>query len=207
MVSTALKPKRVDCSDDFLMLLQQHSMGVLNNIVTMDESGVSFHTPETKRQSKQWVKKDSHASGKLGVYVTQTKKKVLVFFDAKSIIYTSRETVNTKFVKKALASFLKVFREKMPIVSSQDRFLHSDNALVHTGAAVQLYLAVKGVQTIHHPSYFSNITPANFFLFPRMKSEMAGLSLTQESFQKSWEVVVWTIAQDHFGTAFQCWME
>ncbi len=197
----------MDCSDDFLMLLQQHSMGVLNNLVTMDESAVSFFTPETKRQSKQWVKKDSHASGKPGVYVTQTKKKVLVFFDAKGIIYMSRETVNTEFVTKALASFLKVFREKMLIILSQDRFLHSDNALIHTAAAVQQYLVVKGVQTIHRPSYFSNLIPANFFLFPRMKSEMAGLSLTQESFQKSWEVVFWTIAQDNFATAFQRWME
>jgi hypothetical protein len=41
------------------MLLQQHSMGVLNNLVTMDESAVSFFTPETKQQSKQWVKKDT----------------------------------------------------------------------------------------------------------------------------------------------------
>jgi hypothetical protein len=41
-----------------------------------------------------------------------------------------------------------------------------------------------------------------FFLFPIVKSELAGLSLTQESFQKSWEGAVRTISQDDFATAF-----
>jgi hypothetical protein len=47
----------------------------------------------------------------------------------------------------------------------------------------------------------------DIFLFPRVKSELAGLSMTQESFQKSWEGVVRTIAQDDFTAAFRQWME
>jgi septum formation topological specificity factor MinE len=48
---------RVQGSDEFIKLLQQHFLEVLNNIVTVDESAVSFHTSETKRQSKHWVEK------------------------------------------------------------------------------------------------------------------------------------------------------
>jgi hypothetical protein len=38
-----------------------------------------------------------------------------------------------------------------------------------------------------------DLAPVGFFLFPTMKSKLAGLSLTQESFQKAWERVVRTI--------------
>jgi hypothetical protein len=38
---------------------------------------------------------------------------------------------------------------------------------------------------IRYPSYLLDLAPADFFLFPRMKSKLAGLSLTQESFQKN----------------------
>jgi hypothetical protein len=29
----------------------------LNNIVMMDKTMVSYHTPQTEKQSKQWIKK------------------------------------------------------------------------------------------------------------------------------------------------------
>ncbi len=55
LLSPDQKKERVDCSGDFLALLRQYALAVLKNIVTMDESAVSFHTLETKRASKQWV--------------------------------------------------------------------------------------------------------------------------------------------------------
>jgi histone-lysine N-methyltransferase SETMAR len=172
----------------------------------MDESAVSFHTPETKRASKEWVKKGLPGPRKAKVHATRNKKMVLVFFDAKGVIYTNYvpkgETVNAEYIKKALARFLKVFKSKRPIMASQDWFLHWDNAPVHTAATVQEYLAAKGVKTLRHPPYSPDLAPADFFLFPRVKSELAGLSLKQETFQKSWEGVVRTIPKEDFAAAF-----
>jgi hypothetical protein len=79
--SSEQKKERVDLSGDFLALLRRHSLVLLNNIVTMDESAVSFNTPETKSVSKQWVKKGQPGPRKAKVHVTRTKKMVLVFFD------------------------------------------------------------------------------------------------------------------------------
>jgi hypothetical protein len=122
----------VDFSGDFLALLRRHSLAVLNNIVTIDEFAISFHTPEMKRESKQWVKKDQPGPRKSKAHATQTKKMVLVFFDAKGVIYMNYvckvETVNAKYIKKALARFLKVIKANRVIMSSQDWFLHWDNA-------------------------------------------------------------------------------
>ncbi len=75
-----------------------------------------------------------------------------MFFDAKDVIYTNYvlkdETFNAEYIKKSLARFLKVFRKKRPIMSSQEWFLHLDNVPVHTAATVQDYLAAKGIKTI-----------------------------------------------------------
>jgi hypothetical protein len=60
---------------------------------------------------------------------------------------------------------------------------------------------------IHHPPYSLDLAPVDFFLFPRVKSELACLSMAQESFQKSWEGVARTIPQDDFTAAFRQWTE
>jgi histone-lysine N-methyltransferase SETMAR len=105
---------------------------------------------------------------------------VLVFFDAKGVIYTNYvpkgETVNALYIRNAVARFLKGFKEKRPIMSSQDWWLHWDNATVHTPTSVMDFLAAKGVKTIPHPPYSPDLAPADFFLFPRVKSELAGQS-------------------------------
>ncbi len=136
LLSLEQMEERVAASGDFLALLRRHSLALLNNIVTMDESAVSFHTPETKRASKEWVKKGLPGPRKAKVHATRTNKMVLVFFDAKGVIYTNYipkgETVNAEYIKKALARFPQVFKSKRPIMASQDWFLHWDNAPVHT---------------------------------------------------------------------------
>jgi hypothetical protein len=59
-------------------------------------------------------------------------------------------------------------------------------------------LVAKSVKMTPHPTYSLDITPTNFFLFPRVKSELASLSLPQDSFKTSWVGVLQTIAKDEF---------
>jgi histone-lysine N-methyltransferase SETMAR len=171
LLSSKQKKERVDSKGDFLALLRRHSLALLNNIVTMDESAVSFHTLVTKRMSKQWVKKGQPDPRKAKVHATRTKKMVLVFFDTKGVIYMNcipkGETINAKYVKKALARFLKVFKVKRPIMVSQDWFLHWDNALVYTATTFQEYLAPKGVKMLCHPPYSPDLAPGGLLPLPK----------------------------------------
>jgi histone-lysine N-methyltransferase SETMAR len=52
LLSEEQKEERVRCSQAFVKMATDNNQS-LNTIVTMDETAVSFHTPETKRQSKQ----------------------------------------------------------------------------------------------------------------------------------------------------------
>jgi hypothetical protein len=52
------------------------------------------------------------------------------------------------------------------------------------------------------PPYSPDLAPADFFLFQKVKEQLAGLHLTQESLKSVWEGVTHTIAEDEFTTAF-----
>jgi hypothetical protein len=102
LLTDEMKKERVRTSEAFLAMVRRRFKAILENIVTMDESAVSFHTPETKEQSKQWLKKGEPGPIKAKVQATRTKQMVLAFFDAKGLIYTNYvpkgTTVNVNYI-------------------------------------------------------------------------------------------------------------
>jgi histone-lysine N-methyltransferase SETMAR len=72
---------------------------------------------------------------------------------------------------------------------------------------VQAFLAKKSIQVLPHPPYSPDLAPADFFLFPELKKELAGLTLSQDEFKTKWEGVVRTLTKDDFATAFQSVLE
>jgi hypothetical protein len=57
LLSDEQKEERIRTCSSFIATVQRRSMAMLDNIVTMDETMVCHHTPETKKQSMQRVKK------------------------------------------------------------------------------------------------------------------------------------------------------
>ncbi len=76
-------PKK-ECSEDFLQLLRQWSLAVLDKIVTMEESGMSFHTPEMKLESKQWVQKGQPGPFRAQVHASRMKQIFIIYFEGRS---------------------------------------------------------------------------------------------------------------------------
>jgi histone-lysine N-methyltransferase SETMAR len=157
LLTEEMKKERVRTSEAFLAMIRHRSKAMLENIVTMDESAVSFHTPETMQQSKQWLKKGKPGPIKAKVHATRTKQMVLAFFDAKGLIYTNYvpkgTTVNAKYIMEALGTFLKVLRKKRPVIAAGEWFLHWDNVPVHTATNVTDWLAARRVKMIEHLPY------------------------------------------------------
>ena len=86
-------------------------------------------------------------------------------------------------------------------------FFHWDHAPVHTAAVVQEFVAKKSVQLINHPPYSPDLALADLFLFPKIKTDLAGNTMTQDSLQKTWDGVLRTITKDDFSKAFHRWVE
>ena len=89
LLSDNMKLERKRTSEALLAMVRHRSMAVLDNVVTMDKSAVSLHTPEMKRQSMQWLPKGQSGPIKAKVHTTRTKQMVLCFFNSKGLIYTN----------------------------------------------------------------------------------------------------------------------
>jgi hypothetical protein len=69
------------------------------------------------------------------------------------------------------------------------------------------FLAKKRIKLLSHPPYSPDLTPADYFLFPKLKKELAGFTMTQEEFKKEWEGVLRRVSREEFAKAFVRWYE
>jgi histone-lysine N-methyltransferase SETMAR len=211
LLSDQQKEERVRTCEAFVAAVQRRSLSMLDEIVTMDETMVSFHTPETKKQSKQWIEKGKPGPIKARVHASRTKQMVMAFFDSRGLIYShivpKGAKINATYIVKVLGIFLKKFRQKRPEMAARQWFFHWDNAPVHTAAVVQAWIAANNVQVLEHPPYSPDLAPADFFLFRRVKEELAGKRLTPETLKKTWDGVTRSIGVDEFAAAFRRWLD
>ena len=111
----------------------------------MDETMVSFYTPETKEQSKQWLRKESPAPTKAKSQVSRKKEMVFAFFDDSSSVYKHYASVGAKingdYIIEVLRRFLRILPRKRPLLAKEGWILHWDNAPVHTATSVKTFLA------------------------------------------------------------------
>ncbi len=210
LLSADQKEERVRTCSAFIAAVQRRSMAMLDNIVTMDETMVCYHTPATKKQSMQWVKKGQ--PGPLNAnHASRTKQMLLAFFDSKDLIYShivpKGSAVNGKYIVKALGNFLKQMKKKRPEMIEQEWWFHWDYGSVHMAAVVQDWFAAHNIQRLEHPPYSPDLAPADFFLFRRVKEELAGKTLDKGTLKTTWERVVRNIAIEEFATAFRWWYE
>ena len=65
----------------------------------------------------------------------------------------------------------------------------------------------KGFKVIEHPPYSPDLAPADFFLFPKVKSALAGDTLTAGELKSAWDGVTGTLITADYAGAFQKWIE
>jgi hypothetical protein len=53
-------------------------------------------------------------------------------------------------------------------------FLLRDNARPHTAVSTKQFLAKQGIPELNHPPNFPDLSPLDFFLFPKIKSTLKG---------------------------------
>jgi hypothetical protein len=108
---------------------------MLDNIITMDETLVSYYTPETKRMSKEWTWKGKPGPLKAKVQASHSKQMVFTFFYSRGLIYIYSHcprsaTINAPYIVNVLGKFWRSLRLKRPEMMSQQWFFHWDNAPV-----------------------------------------------------------------------------
>ncbi len=211
LLSQVQKEDCVRISQEFVDAVERSGLSMLDRIITMDETLVSYFTPETKRMSKEWTLKGKPGPLKAKVQASRSKQMVFAFFESHSLIYThiaSRSaTINAPYVVDVLSKFWRSLRLKRPELLSQQWFFHWDNAPVHTAALVSDWFNAHGVQRLEHPPYSPDLAPADFFLFRKVKEGLGGKSLDQDTIKNAWEGVTRSITAVDFAAAFRSWLE
>ena len=102
-----------------------------------------------------------------------------IFFDSKGpvlqIPVPKSSSVTGKFYRESVLTQLVVFYQKRRLRTGVRgiKLLH-DNALAHKSATVQEYLKESGIDVLIHIPYSSDLSPWDFWLFPRLKEMQAG---------------------------------
>lgn len=131
-----------------------------------------------KVQSSQWMGKGLLVQKK---HMSRSKIKVvmIVFFDCKGIVHQEfvphGQMVNKEVYQGILVRLRDVMRRKRPeLWENQTWMLHHDNVPAHTSLLVCSYLAKHHTTIVSHPPYSPDLAPADFFLFPKLKTSLKG---------------------------------
>jgi len=81
--------------------------------------------------------------------------------------------VNKQLYLDVLARLRDAVRRKRPqLWETQTWMLHHDNAPAHASLLIRSYLAKHQTSVVPHPPYSPDLVPADFFLFPKLKTTL-----------------------------------
>jgi len=205
------KPNRLSVSQELL----DHSNtdgNFLKNVITGDETSVYGYDVETKVQSSQWVGKSSPRPKKARQSRSNVKVMLIVFFfDWKGIVHHKfvprGETVNKEFYLKVMKRLREAMRRKRPEAwTNKIWMLHHDNAPAHASLFIREFLANQDTIVMPQAPYSPDLAPADFFLFPKLKSTLKGRRFqTIEEIKENSLQDLRAIPQNTFQHAFQNW--
>jgi len=95
--------------------------------------------------------------------------------------------VNKQFYQEVLPRLRDAVRRKRPeLWENQTWMLHHDNAPAHASLLFRNYLGKHQTSVVPHPPYSPNLAPADFFLFPKLKTTLKGRHFqTMEEIQEN----------------------
>ena len=67
-----------------------------------------------------------------------------------------------------------VCRKRPELWETQTWMLHRNNAPAHVLLLIRSYLAKHQISVVPHPPYSLDLAPADFFLFPKLKTTLKG---------------------------------
>ena len=141
---------------------------------------------------------------------SKIKVKLVVFYDWKGIFnheFVRRgQMVNRQFYKEALVRLRDaVYRKRPEMWENQTWKLHQGNTPGHA-YLLRSYLPKYQTSAVTHPPYSPDLAPADFFLFPKLKTTLKRRRFqTIEEIQENSIRKLRAITENVFQEAFQQW--
>jgi transposase len=102
-----------------------------------------------------------------------------VLFDSEGIVHyeflPEGRTVNKEYYLEVMQRLCEAVRKKRPDAWRENRWmLQHDNVPSHSSLLVRDFLAKHATTVLPQPLYSPDLAPADFFLFPKLKSMLKG---------------------------------
>ena len=151
----------------------------MGEIVTGDKTWIYPFQTDSKAKNKVWVSSEGDRPVITRRCKTSNRMLYAIFFDSKGpvlqIPVPKGSSVTRKFYRESVLTQLVDFYQKCrPRRGVCGITLLHDNALAHKSARVQEYLKESGLDVLDHPPYSPDLSPCDFWLFPRLKEMLAG---------------------------------
>jgi len=179
---------------------------LFKKIVTGIEMWCFAYDLTTKRQ---WVVETSPWPKKLWLQKSHVKTMLVIFFDWQGVIHKEfvpeGETINAVYYKVVMERLLnRIWHVRLGMCESGDWFLLHDNAPSRNMTIVKQFLAQQKVTVLDHPLCSPDLAPADYFLFPKVKSHLKWRLFDSDSdIPKAVTSTLNTIAKDDFYKGIQ----
>ena len=151
----------------------------MEKIVTGDETWIYHFQPNSKAKNKVWVSSEGDRPVIARCCKTSNRMLYVIFFDLKGpvlqIPVPNGSSVTGKFYRESFLTQLVDFCQKRrPRTGVRGIKLLHDNTLAHKSSTVQEYLKESGLDVLDYPPYSPDLSPCDFWLFPRLKEMLPG---------------------------------
>jgi|SRR5687768_3191449 len=178
MLTIDQKQKRVDDSEYCLAYFQRNPSDFLRRFITMDETWIHYYTPESNRQSAEWLQWGENRPKRPKTQRSAGKVMASIFWDSHGIIiidYLEKgRTITGEYYVTLLDRLDNAIKEKRPHLQKKKVLFHHDNAPPHSSLKAAVKLEQLGYELIPHPPYSPDLAPSDYYLYPNLKRWLQG---------------------------------
>ena len=178
--------QRLQCAQELLKTYKGCNSRVISNLLTGDETWMHMFEPQRRADNKHWKRKDKKRPCIAKRTISSKKMLYAVFFNSSGPVVQmpcpSGHTVTGRFYKNSVLKKVKEFyNRKRPSKGWSGAHLLYENASSHKCEVVKSFLASEKVKVLNHPPCSSDLSPCDFFLFPRLKKMLSANKYTSRS--------------------------
>ncbi|CAF4076146.1 unnamed protein product [Rotaria sp. Silwood2] len=183
------KQLRIQFCHHSLKRFEEDQSRCVFDIITDDESWFYHYDPELKEQSKVWMSTADPRPTK----IHRTKK--------------TDATVNAScYVNTCLPQVFKAVSERREARGLRGLIFHDDNVRPHRAWITNEFLLENHVEQYPNPPYFPDLSPCDFFLFPKLKNQLRGIWFNDDNeMLTALQQAIDSLTKEDFKNCFEDW--
>ena len=159
-------------------LIKRYLKKCLCRFVTMDETCIHHHTPESREGLNEWLIPVESAPKRPKTQHLAGKVMASVFWDAHGVIFIDDfekgRTITGAYYTVLLDRLVNEIRKKRPHFKMKKILFHDENAPSHTPNITQVKKHELSFESLPHPPFSPDLAPSYCYLFPNLERCLCG---------------------------------